>query len=568
MSQNVLSDLSTLAEVPYSKRHSLAYSAAFFSFLGFVSLYDSRVIPIAVTAALVLPFRFFIYYGATFERAEYFETTPLIAKLTNYRFLVLVGGFAAVAALSVAVGDPFLWDDFGPVAFAIGTAAVVGITWSEALYERNYYYDSWHLDVRFALFALGALSLLTPLFLPLFVVAHHVAVQQFNHTPIGKLGSKLGYTHTVLPLTMVLILGAFAFTDLIFEIQPYIVKFLLLCGYAGQYFYSGVEKLRFGGPVHYVTQNNPFFISMNAYKTGWFESLPEETVARIGAVTDRIKPALNAFVLLVELGTLFVLASFPVAMAISALTLILHLTIFGLTGDNFWKWMFVNVAVIGGLILFGDPSAVIFTEIKWFGLSVAFILLASAWMKPKRLGWLDSPYFEYYEVEADYPPGDGDQTVNTAVFKPWDDVISQGLAGHFTYLGDRPRITHNWGDVDDVNAHKYLMDIYPRAPSSTEVDYLSVQHGSDLHDEAKTEELKAVMEMGLEHERASGANRLLQYISPPREWYHHGLPGRLRYEIPDDSVPLSVYRVDGMWTDEGFDVIRREKLFTVSRDEG
>jgi hypothetical protein len=343
------------------------------------------------------------------------------------------------------------------------------------------------------------------------------------------------------------------------------ILFLLLSGYAAHYVHCGIAKLRFGGH-YYILRNNPFFLSMNAYKSGWLRGISEETVARIGRYADRIKPVLNATILLIEVGASLILFSYPVAMAIGCLTFGLHLTIFSISGDNFWQWMSINAALIIGLITAGESVAVLFADTEWFLVSLLFITFAAMWMKPEKLGWLDSPYYESYRIEAEYDDRPAQQ-VNTVVFQPLESIIRQGFSGHFTYLGTNPRTTENWGDISDIETHKYLHDIYPESPDTDEAKYLVEGLGTDMHDPRRTDEFRERLERFVT-KRGFRDHSVLKYLTPPREQYHYGFPGISSRGVPQtEPERLQVYRIDGIWTDEGFQTLSRSELFSVSIPE-
>jgi hypothetical protein len=227
---------------------------------------------------------------------------------------------------------------------------------------------------------------------------------------------------------MLFILSGVVMASLLFEFEPFMVTFLLLCGYAGHYFYPGMEKLRHG-PVHYVNNNNPMFLFMNAYKSGWMSFLSEDRVAKLGVRSERIRPLLNLPLVLIQLGTIFIAVSYVASTTLGLLTLLFHLLIFALTGINFWRWMGVNVALIIGLILTGP--LIIFEETIWFGLSLLFVAFATAWSKPIRLGWLDSPYYEFFSLEVDGPNIEPTE-VKPSIVRPYETIFCQGFTGTFS----------------------------------------------------------------------------------------------------------------------------------------
>lgn len=535
-------------------RRTIAYSAGFFILVGALVFVEPDLLPIAVAAALVIPLRFIVNIATQFEESSYDSYSPLWANRSNPYFVVPVLGLSSLPVFHLLT-PPVGWEQFGLIPFCIAVASIAVLAWPEVLYERNFYFDRWHPFERVALFVLGGFSVLSPLFIPLFLLIHYVVTRQFRYPEIGK----FNYTHSALPHSMLFILSGVVVASLLFEFQPFMITFLLLCGYAGHYFYPGLEKLRHG-PVQYVRNNNPMFLFMNAYKSGWMSFLSEERVANMGVRSERVRPLLNLPILLIQIGTIFIVFSYTASVALALLTLLFHLLVFALTGDNFWRWMAVNVALVIGLVLTGP--LVIFEEIMWFAFSVLFIAFATAWSRPKQLGWLDSPYYEFFRLEADGPNIEPVE-VKPGIVRPYETIFCQGFTGTFPFLGQKPRLTWSLGNIHaNEEAHRYITtSVYPEQP--TQVDYERIREfSSDGHDDRKERALKMLLEQFVNSGGLHDRHRLLRKLSGPQEFYTEGIPDFT--PLPDEANHLTLVQIDGIWTREGFHEVAREEVIRTS----
>ncbi len=553
---NRQSDIGKFSSYLYQKRISLLYAAAFFCVVTATGLYKPDLLPIALAALVVRPIRF-ILMAATyhFEEDDYGSYSPIIENMTNYAFIFISGTLGLLPAVYIYLGKPLWWNDFGIVAFTLGVGSIAVLAWSESLYGRNFYFDEWHPLERGSLGILGVLSILTPLFIPLFLLVHRVITEQYQYPKIGK----FNYTHSALPHSMLYVLTGFIITNIIFNVQEYMVVFLLLSAYAAHYFHAGLAKLKFG-PSYYIFENNPVFLFSNAYKNGWLNSLSEETVARIALFGERIKPALNGIVIVIELGAILILISYTIGVAVGILTLLLHISILLLTGDYFWKWMVVNTSLVLGLILTRDAPPMVFGEIEWILSSFIFIAFAMCWMKPQTLGWLDSPYYEYLTLEGTGMNGEEAFTIHPDILRPYDGIISQGFTGVFTYLGTNPRITYSLGDIRDRETHENIAGgIYPRKPDESECMDLRDEIGTHQFDEDKTEELESLLKQVVDNGPSKNS---LRGLSAPREFYTEGIPTG---DIPEEELQgIRLVRVDGIWTRESFEEIDRTVIIEIS----
>lgn len=548
------------------RRLRVAYIAVFFISVGALSVVVRDLRPVVVAAALVLPLRVTIGIASRFEEAQYRRFSPLLANLSEPRFAPLATGFVVLPVAGWYFDLGTGWQAFGSLAFVVISGAVVVFLWAEGLYEKNFYFHRWHLLERAVLLATGVLVIVSsPLWLPLFLLVHRSIAAQFRYPEIGS----FNWLHSQLPQTILLVGSSFAIADLILNIRPTMVTFLLLCGYAAHYFHPGIAKLYYGleyGPLYYLRHNNPVFLFLNAYRIGWLSFLDEDNVLRIGKCSDRVKPLINLAVILIEAAALFLLFSIPTAVLIVSLHITLHLLIFLSAGDAFWRWIAVDLSILVGLLFVLNSPPAVFVDGRWFGFSILFIGGAHAWTQLARMGWLDTPYVECFLFEAELPNGETIR-VNPVVFRPYDSVLTQGSTGTLTFLGEDPQITYSYGGInkeDNKDLHRRLTDAMRSGPlDSDEARHLVRDRGTESFDEEKTRKLAELIKEYVYHSRNGDRSGLLRYISAPREFYSAGFGDSDSYRLAPEFQLIRVFRIDGLWESDGFHELQRSEVLTI-----
>lgn len=552
------SDISRLRSYLGNNRRRIAASVAFFLGAFAVGVVDPRAVPVAAAALLVRPLRFGLFVATdSLSESAYRSRSPLAAGATDPVFVAVLAALLAFALGTTATGLAITWDALGTLPFVVGVASIGVLSWSEALYAKNAYLDRWHPIERLAVVGLGIASAFSTVFVPLFLLVHRVVTEQFRYPSVAG----FNYTHSALPHSALFVLSGAAIVDVVVPVGSATASFLLMCAFAAHYVYAGIEKLRFG-PRYYLFENNPLFMLLNAHRNGMYRSLSADAMARIGLRSNRVRPLFNLGVLAIELGALLLLLSPRYAAAIGLLAFLLHLGILGTSGINFWKWMAVDLALVVGLWIQLDAQAAVFVEPGWLVLSVPFILFAKAWMQPSTLGWLDSPYYEYATVEGRSADTGEFVTFHPNFLRPFDDAVSRGVTGPFTFLGQNPRITYSLGDIRDASIHSYVTDIYPDVPSQTEEERLRAELGTRRYDADRTAELRSLFETYLSEERFAAEPRTRHTFASPREFYSEGYPS-----TPPPLNRLTdvrLVRIDGIWTRDGFHEVDREVVFTLS----
>lgn len=548
--------------INYIKRKSskILFSTIFLSFFGLSSTFIPELLPIVLAAALILPFRFLLHFGTVFDESSWRKPSPILSNIHNHRFAVVAIIISSVSSFSWYL-QTISWKSFGTVAFIIGITSILALIWSEALYEKNYYFNRWHLVERSLVISFAGLSVISPAFVPLFLFAHGIIARQFRH-PEGV--AKFQWTHTNLPYTILLVISSFVVVGSFITVLPQMVFFLLLCGFAANYFYPGITKVQKGDLLYYIFNNNPVFMGLNAHKIGWASFLNERIVAKIGKLSYKIKPFVNIFVLFIQIGMILIVFSHTLAVAFGLLALILHSSILLTTGDNFWKWMTVDASLVLALIFISAPEFIIFENSYWFVISIGFIVFAGAWMHPLRLGWLDSPYVEYFTIQATLDNGDK-KTMNANIFRPYDHNFSRGCTGAFKYLGERPRITHSHGNdvgkYGNKNLHGQLNDLFiGNATNITQIENQIKNLGKVKHDSSKEQKLEDLIRSFFNNPTTN----ISRHFSSPREFYSTGVSERDCRKNLTEVEKVCIFRIDGVWTTDGFNEISRKKVLSLS----
>jgi hypothetical protein len=199
-------------------------------------------------------------------------------------------------------------------------------------------------------------------------------------------------------------------------------------------------------------------------------------------------------------------------------------------------------------------------------LSAIFIVFASAWMNPASMDWLDVPYVELFRFEADLEDGDQNVPIHTNVFRPYDTITTQGITGTLTFLGENPRITYSHGAIikeSNKPLHGQLRDsVWAQPPTAEEAKYLFEECGVHTYNATKTNQLEIFLKRFIKTKR-SRRSRLLRYLSSPREFYSAGLSDRKSALVLPEITNVRIYRIDGIWTSDGFHELSCEEVLST-----
>lgn len=102
------------------------------------------LLPVVMAAGLIHLLRFALKAGVRmgFSQTDYESISPIFAN-RNYRYI-----FVSVVFIIPSVFFPIFgglsWSNVGFVVHFVASVCIFVLTWSEALYEKNFFYDRWH----------------------------------------------------------------------------------------------------------------------------------------------------------------------------------------------------------------------------------------------------------------------------------------------------------------------------------------------------------------------------------------------------------------------------------------
>lgn len=161
----------------------------------------------------------------------------------------------------------------------------------------------------------------------------------------------------------------------------------------GNYFYAGMIKMGLGlqHPMFWVLSNQTQTLLLAAWESGVLPlSFSDALVAGAYTTIDNIKVFTNLVTLVVQLFAVAAIIRMRWAVLTTICYDILHLTIFGLTGIFFWKFIILNIGIVAALtvVRFDDLPGrlkLVFCSIVVLSPAVFQIMPSYAWLDTRSM---------------------------------------------------------------------------------------------------------------------------------------------------------------------------------------
>ncbi len=387
---------------------------------------------------------------------------------------VLIGMLAthSKAAVTLAIGFGCLvvrrhlrWDELYDgrrirwvvMAVALSLAATAG------LYSPNYFFGQTYLIDRLIVLTLLALIWIRPASVILFSVFVVATNAQFTY-PVGG----FTWTHRDLLLNALYLFGILVVLGGGRSVRTMRCFFtgaciLLVCAYLS----AGSAKVLLGWPW----RENLSYLAVGTHIGGW---LPGSLAHTVIDILGRLRYVLIAATLVVELGSLALLAGRRVALVVLPALFGLHVFIYLTTGINFlFTWglllvaLWIYVALGGRAFGRARPALVAWT------LLFAFL---SPWLfGTYRLAWLDTSYSFSYQLVAVGRSGTR-YRVDPADMAPYDVLFAHNF---LSYLSTAPTVdTYAWG----ATVSPALADALARVTRPAQVAAVQARFGRSRSD--------------------------------------------------------------------------------------
>lgn len=330
---------------------------------------------------------------------------------------------------------------------ALVVSPVLILGWYYAFSTYNYYFDRWHGWDRAMLLLFGALTVVRPGFILLFLLTLTPMISQYD-SPIGR----YSWAEQFPLLRIMFCAGAWLLLDgKRIRLRPNDLVFLVLCLIASHYWHSGIIKLRMG----WATVDQVSHLIPATYSNGWLRMIGEDRMLQFKSIAEASNMVLIAFTLLVECAIVLCLWRRATAVAWLAMGILFHVGIFTFSGICFWRWALVDlVALVTLLVADKTGPCSVFTR-RHFALSVVVIVSSVVWMDRHALGWYDVPLNYSYRFDAITDSGKA-YPLPPHFFSPYE---YQFTMGRFHGLVSGPRLPVIWGSTGDRNVMAALNDV-------------------------------------------------------------------------------------------------------------
>jgi hypothetical protein len=343
------------------------------------------------------------------------------------------------------------WRGFFPggrIHFVVWTLVII-LVWTTALYPYNYFYGRAHLADRLVILVLGVVTLLRPAAFPalLFASLHSYAQWRGTVLPDAEM------TNRKMILDLAFMLGAAGLA------RPWVARWLpgalpaLTVAFIGanliHYWIPGLAKLSIGKHwLDWTLNDNLSHLTVSTYLYGWNLLWDQAGAIRLHEVMQPFAVPLKLYVVLVELTLLVAFWDRRLFVLLAAGRALLHAGIFVFSGDTFWNWILIQLAIVaafwraapeddpgpparsaaGGRVfpaLFSTPMMLC---------SMIYMLLAAHSHNASKLGWFDSQITERYALHAVMEDGRR-LYITPTFFEPYDFAMIQAQF-HFLHLDD------------------------------------------------------------------------------------------------------------------------------------
>lgn len=304
------------------------------------------------------------------------------------------------------------------------------LAWELSTYDYNYYLDRAFYFDRIGLLLLALLLWRYPLLTPLYIALAFVYRSQFNYQVEGFTLPDKRFLFDMMIMYMVVLYVRLSVPD--FKI-PFL--FFAAVIIASNYFMSGAFKL-LSSPhlIDWPLFNDPGDLFLNVHYRGWLARAGEQTIQGMHHFLTTWGRWLQLLVLLLEIGSLFVLRNRRTAMFLFASLGSMHIGIFIFGSMLFWKLIIVDLILF---LAFLDKRSEIIFKGNIFPVSMLVILGSGLWLSPLHIAWHDTPFNQYFTYEVVDATGQT-REIEKNEMNPYHQWFQYDK---FLFLVDRPTLT-------------------------------------------------------------------------------------------------------------------------------
>ncbi|TDU66606.1 hypothetical protein EI77_03701 [Prosthecobacter fusiformis] len=515
-------------------------------------------------AAVLLVFGMYRLFRAPvggWLRADYdsssFLFSALLKNVTNLSFwgsMLLAAGFAWANRKQRAWGELL---PGGRMHWVVAGLIVV-LAWTGGLYPYNFFFGQAHWMDRTAILLLGLAAWRLPAFFPLLLYAVMVSYLQWRVQPL----TDAEFTNRKLVLDMAWVLCAAGLA------RPVIQRWLPRAVYAGtlallnacliHYWIPGLAKLKIGmHHLDWLMNDELFNLTASTCVYGWTAFWNQEQLSLFLETVVPFGLPLKLFVLIVELALVTAFWSRRWFVCLSLGRVMLHAGIFVCSGDSFWNWILLQLAVTMAFVEWPSrkkdlvsaapetsrtgpaaPVALPFFSWQTAIVAAASLLLTANSHMASNLAWFDSQLTERYNFYAVMQDGRR-LYINPDFFEPYEFAFIQSQFHYFHEKQPEKILTRTFGAIHDAKVAQEVR----QARTPEQMRLMIDKHGKEVRDPKRVAAFSVFLNRWFSHYWTweGQASRTLHFLSPPLHAYvlskappeqtYHGEKGVLRIQI-------------------------------------
>lgn len=492
-------------------------------------------------------------------RSVSFLFSALMKNLTHWPFWL---GVTLAAVFAWQNRERRTWRGFFPggrvhyVAWAI----IVILTWTTALYPYNYFYGQAHLADRLVILVLGMAALRRPSFLPLLMFG--VMYSYFQWRGAGLADAE--FTNRKMILDMAYMLGAAGLA------RPWVARWLpghlsaLTAAFIGaniiHYWMPGLGKLEIGQNWLDWTLNDDLYnLTVSTFLYGWNLLWDQAGVVRLHEVLQPFGVPLKLFVVFIEVALLAAFWNRRWFVMLAAGRALLHMGIFIFSGDTFWNWILVQLAIVAAFWSKEPPGADAEAPSVRPGLfslpmmltTMAYMLITAHSHKASTLAWFDSQVTERYALHAVMEDGRR-LYITPTFFEPYDFPMIQAQY-HYLQLTDggtkgEKILTRTFGAIHEWEKAHEMRGVTDVERARALIQKLGTLGKKPLDDVKMIPHFDQFLRTWMKNYQAQKGTLadVLHFLSPPLHAYvysthppektYHGEPGVKKIEVEFERI--------------------------------
>jgi len=509
-----------------------------------------------------------LFWGTKLSESAYFEPVLLVQLFQDPSFIVLSVLTIFILAIefirnrrTTTDSSILSWAQMTDATQSRYLLGIVALTfcWAFAFNEYNFYYDQPHLIDRLIILALSLLVFWKPIFVVPFTAYCMMYISQYEY-PTTFFYS---WTDKRLVMQSLILFSVFILLRPILSLKFRHYLFVLLVMIASFYVFPAIGKINLGTfPFQWIFENNLGHLVASAYANGWLNNLTEDQLTSIIQFTSDFRVLLQIITIIIELVPFALIVNRRLMIGIILSLISLHIGIFISSGIFFWKWIILDLSLIGLLISIRHKDWLqSWFQPKYIIVFVVLILGAPQYFSPHVLAWFDTEVNNFYEFQA--VDADGNIfDLERGFFAPYDIVFAQS---RFHKINPYPVLVGAYGAQGDFA----IFDMLRVITNNQDVKNSITENGKVNFQETQFAKFEAFLTQFLQNYNQQLERRVLvSPIYPPHHILSYDGKEPAETNIKRPIAEIRVRYIETWLNRETLEIVTDEIIHTIPITNG